>query len=82
MHSFGMLTFVFLLTGIGIVLVCFTGIFVANVLLITVLLCTEHMPLRQDTWTYHACTICDKLAGGKGYIHQPFKEGGIQSGCL
>lgn len=64
MHSFCMLTFVFVGAGTDIPLACITSVFVANVLLlIMVLLCTEHMPLRQDTWTYHACTICDKLEG-------------------
>lgn len=63
MHSFCMLTFVFVPTGTDIVLARITGIFVANVSLIVVPLCTEHMPLRQDTWTHHACAICDKLEG-------------------
>lgn len=43
--GFCMLTFVFVLTGIGFVAVCIiTCIFMANVLLTMLLLCTEHMP--------------------------------------
>lgn len=72
MHTFCMLIFV--RTGIDIVLACITGVFVANVLLITVLLCAEHMPLRQDTWTYHACTICDKLRGGRAVYTQALQK--------
>lgn len=60
MRSFCVLTFVRVLTGIGIVLVCISGMFVADVLPIMALPRAEHMPPCQDTWTYHACTICDK----------------------
>lgn len=50
-NAFYMLTFVFVHTGMDMVLACITGTFVANVFLVTVLLCTEHMLLRRDTWT-------------------------------
>ena len=81
-HSFRMLTFVFVLTGIGIVLACITGTFVANVLLIMVPPCTEHMPLHQDTWTYHVCTICDNLEGGRDVYTSPSnKEASSLAAC-
>lgn len=49
MHSFCMLASVFVCTALCIALVCISGIFVANVLLIKLALRAEHMPLHQDS---------------------------------